>query len=93
MVRGNVQLSYSIGSKLKSAIENPEAKKVPGPGNYTVEKDFKYRYRGHTKFGKGARRGIYNENHAKFVPAPDNYSPDDSPRRKRSPDFSFGTAK
>jgi hypothetical protein len=52
-------LSFSIGARLQSSIENSESKKIPGPGGY----DPKYMFRsdGFFKLGKSKREGIYND--------------------------------
>ena len=49
-------------------MSGQKTKVVPGPGNYEPKSHFKYD--GHTKFGKSARAGIYDEKKAKFVPSP-----------------------
>lgn len=64
-------LSYSMGSKLGSALVDKNAGKSPGPGGYNPKHTFKYD--GHTKFGTGERPGIYDVKRAKFVPGPNVY--------------------
>ena len=64
-------LSYSMGSKLGSAIVNTKTGQSPGPGGYDPKHHFKYS--GHTKFGTGERPGIYDQKKAKWVPGPNVY--------------------
>lgn len=69
----DVQLSWSMGSKLETGgiMSGQKTKVVPGPGNY--DPNSVHKYDGHTKFGKSARDGIYDERKAKFVPSPFQY--------------------
>ena len=52
--------------------EANKSRQLPGPGNYEPKSsyDSSIKYTGHTKFGKGERKGIYDEKLAKFVPSP-----------------------
>lgn len=58
----------------KDSVAN-KSRQLPGPGNYEPKNSYNSQNKnhGHTKFGSGARKGIYDEKLAKFVPSPFTY--------------------
>lgn len=69
-------LSFSMGSKLGSALVDKHSGMSPGPGGYNPKPS--YKNDGYTKFGTGERPGIYDVRRAKFVPGPNVYKQDSS---------------
>jgi hypothetical protein len=91
-----VSLRYSMGSITvnKDAVAS-KSRQLPGPGNYEPNNSYNSlnKYQGHTKFGTGGRKGIYDERLAKFVPSPFAYKQDAGAVQRSPPKFSFGTQK
>jgi hypothetical protein len=85
-------LSFSMGSKLGSAMVDKNAGKTPGPGGYEPKMNT-FKYDGHTKFGTGDRPSIYDVKRAKFVPGPNVYKQDASAVQRSAAKFSFGSEK